>query len=70
MDPPTHWQVLTTSILLGGHVRVGMEDNPYLEEGRLATSNAQLVEKIARIAHELGRETASPEEARWITGLA
>lgn len=70
MDPPTHWQVLTTSILLGGHVRVGMEDNPYLEEGRLATSNAQLVEKIVRIAHELGRETASPEEARWITGLA
>ncbi len=70
MDPQTHWQMLTQSILLGGHVRVGMEDNPYLDlRGTLARSNAELVEKIVRIAHELGREIASPAEARAITGL-
>jgi 3-keto-5-aminohexanoate cleavage enzyme len=69
MDPPTHWQVLTTSILLGGHVRVGMEDNPYLASGKLARSNAELVEKIVRIARELGREVAAPGEARAILGM-
>jgi 3-keto-5-aminohexanoate cleavage enzyme len=71
MDPSRQWQVLTQSILLGGHVRVGMEDNPYLDlNGTLARSNAELVEKIVRIARELGREIASVEEARQITGLA
>jgi 3-keto-5-aminohexanoate cleavage enzyme len=46
-----------------------MEDNPFLGEGVRAESNAQLVEKIVRIARELGREVASPEEARQIIGL-
>ena len=70
MDPPTQWTVLTKSILLGGHVRVGMEDNPYLDLGKVfAKSNAELVEKIVRISRDLGREIASPEEARRITGL-
>jgi len=70
MDPPAFWTVLTQSILLGGHVRVGMEDSPYLDNGtKLARSNAELVEKVVRIARELGREIASPEEARAITGL-
>ena len=70
MDPPTQWQVLTQSILLGGHVRVGMEDNPYPDlKGTLAKTNAELVEKIVRISRELGRDIASPEEARKITGL-
>jgi 3-keto-5-aminohexanoate cleavage enzyme len=68
MDPPTHWQILTQSILLGGHIRVGMEDSPYLDsKGTLARSNAELVEKAVRIAREVGREIASPEEARKIT---
>ena len=71
MDPPTHWQVLTKSILLGGHVRVGMEDSPYVDKGdTLARTNAELVEKIVRISRELGREIASADEARQITGLA
>jgi 3-keto-5-aminohexanoate cleavage enzyme len=71
MDPPTHWQVLTQSILLGGHVRVGMEDSPYLDSGNtLAKSNAELVEKIVKIARELGRDIGSPEETRKIIGLA
>jgi 3-keto-5-aminohexanoate cleavage enzyme len=70
MDPPTQWQVLTQAILLGGHVRVGMEDNPYLDtKGTLAKSNAELVEKIVRVSRELGRDIASPQEARSITGL-
>jgi 3-keto-5-aminohexanoate cleavage enzyme len=69
MDPQEQWKVLTTAIILGGHVRVGMEDNPFLTPGQYATSNAQLVEKIVRIARELGREIASPAEARTISGL-
>jgi 3-keto-5-aminohexanoate cleavage enzyme len=48
----------------GLHVRVGMEDNIYLERGKLADSNAQLVEKIVRIANELGRPIATPAQAR------
>jgi len=58
------------AILLGGHVRVGFEDNVYYSKGVLAASNAQLVERIARIAAELGRAVASPDEARRILGLA
>jgi len=54
---------------LGGHVRVGMEDNIYLEKGMLAKSNADLVAKVVRIATELGREIATPDEARQILGL-
>ncbi len=52
------------AIILGGHVRVGMEDNPFVAPGQYARSNAELVEKIVRIAHELGREIATPDEAR------
>ncbi len=57
------------AVMMGGHVRVGMEDNIYLEKGVLARSNAEFVAKIARIAKELGRENATPEEARQILGL-
>ena len=69
MDPDEQWRVLTTAILLGGHVRVGMEDNPFLSPGKYAAGNAELVEKIVRISRELGREIASPQEARKISGL-
>ena len=68
MDPEQAWAVLTLAILLGGHVRVGMEDNPFVSPGQYATSNAQLVEKIVRISTELGRGIASPAEARCILG--
>ena len=61
--------ICTQSLLLGGHVRVGLEDNLYLEKGRMATSNAEHVEKIIRIARELGIEPATPEEGRQILGL-
>ena len=69
MDPPTQWQILTLAIIMGGHVRVGWEDNPYLEDGTRAATNALLVEKIVRIAREQGREVATPAEARKIIGI-
>ncbi|MCF6463467.1 3-keto-5-aminohexanoate cleavage protein [Clostridium sp. Cult1] len=56
-------------IAMGGHVRVGFEDNVYLEKGVLAKSNGELVEKVVRIAKELGREIATPDEAREILSL-
>lgn len=58
----------TAAILMGGHVRVGLEDNLYLPDGSLA-SNPALVETIVRIAKEVGRPIASPDEARQILGL-
>lgn len=57
------------SIIMGGHVRVGFEDNIYISQGVLAKSNGELVEKVVRIAKELGREVATPNEAREILGL-
>ena len=57
------------AIAMGGNVRVGFEDNLYLEKGVLAKSNGELVAKVARIAKELGREIATPAEAREILGL-
>ncbi len=57
------------SILLGGHVRVGFEDNLHYRKGVLAESNAQLVERIARIGRELGREPATPDEARDLLSI-
>jgi uncharacterized protein (DUF849 family) len=59
----------TQSLLLGGNVRVGLEDNLYLEKGVLAKSSGEQVEKIIRIARELGIEPASPGEARAKLGL-
>ena len=56
------------AILMGGHVRVGLEDNIYYSRGRLA-ANRELVERIVRLAAELGREVATPDEARAILGL-
>jgi 3-keto-5-aminohexanoate cleavage enzyme len=58
----------TAAIAMGGHVRVGIEDNLLLPDGTLAT-NAQLVEKVAAIARTMGRRIASPEEARRILAL-
>ena len=61
--------ICTQSLLLGGHVRVGLEDNLYLEKGVLAKSNAEQVAKIIRIAAELGIEPATPAEGRKILNL-
>ena len=56
-------------MIYGGNARVGLEDNIYYRKGELAKSNAQLVERIVRIARDLGKEPATPEEARKILGL-
>ncbi len=66
---PAEFYADTLSIMMGGHVRVGLEDNIFIRKGVLATSNAELVQKVVRIARELGREIASPDEARCILGL-
>jgi uncharacterized protein (DUF849 family) len=57
------------NMILGGNMRVGLEDNLYISKGELAKSNAQQVEKAIRIARELGLEIASSNEAREILGL-
>lgn len=62
-------QTATLAIMLGGHVRVGMEDNIFLKRGVLAKSNAELVEKVVRLARELGREIATPDEIRSMLQL-
>ena len=56
------------ALVLGGHIRVGMEDNIYLDRGVLAKTNAELVERVARICRAYGREIATPAEARKILG--
>jgi 3-keto-5-aminohexanoate cleavage enzyme len=57
------------AIAMGGNVRVGFEDNLYLSKGVLAKSNGELVEKVVRLANELGRPIATSDEAREILGL-
>lgn len=59
----------TLSMLLGGMIRVGLEDNIYYTKGVLAESNAQFVERTVRNARELGFEIASADEARKILNL-
>lgn len=61
--------ITTTASILGGNVRVGLEDNLYISKGILAKSNSEQVEKIGKIIQLLGNEIASPEEARVILGL-
>ncbi len=58
------WPLLAAAVTMGGNVRVGLEDNFYLEEGRMARSNGELVEKAVAICRELGREVATMEQAR------
>jgi len=61
--------IAAQTVLLGGHVRVGLEDNLYLGKGTLAPSNAALVEKAGKIIEILGDQVATPAEARQILGL-
>jgi len=58
--------IIAVSMISGGHVRVGFEDNVYISKGVLAKSNAELVEKAVRLAKEFGREIAQPDDARKI----
>jgi uncharacterized protein (DUF849 family) len=63
------FNMCTLSLILGGNVRIGLEDNLYLDRGNKAKSNAEQVAKIIRIARELGLDAATPDEARQILGL-
>ncbi|MGZ6371432.1 MAG: 3-keto-5-aminohexanoate cleavage protein, partial [Bdellovibrionota bacterium] len=79
LPPELHWGVAGVgrfqlplaiqALVMGGHVRVGFEDNVYYAKGELARSNAQLVERVVRVARELGREVATPAVARKLLGL-
>ena len=64
-----HLPISMMGLIMGGHIRVGMEDNTYYNRGEIAKTNAQFVERIVSIAREYGREVASPSEARAILGL-
>ncbi|WP_440896038.1 3-keto-5-aminohexanoate cleavage protein [Amphibacillus sp. Q70] len=61
--------IMMTTLALGGHLRVGMEDNVYLKKGQLARSNVEFVEQAKRLIRELGKEIATPEEARQLLNL-
>jgi uncharacterized protein (DUF849 family) len=63
------WALVAAAIAMGGNVRVGLEDNFYLEEGRMAKSNGDLVEKAAMLCRDLGQEVASVAQARAQLGL-
>jgi 3-keto-5-aminohexanoate cleavage enzyme len=57
------------ALAMGGHIRVGLEDNIYYSKGVLAETNAQFVKRIVRISREYGRDIASPDEARELLSL-
>jgi len=65
----SQFHIAALTIVMGGHVRVGLEDNIYVEKGVLAESNGDLVAKVARLAKELGRGIATPAEAREMLGI-
>jgi len=65
----TSWHIAAAAICLGGHVRIGFEDNLYLEKGVLAKNNGEMVAKVVALATLLGREIANPAQARQILGL-
>jgi uncharacterized protein (DUF849 family) len=67
---PHHFPMAAISIINGGHVRVGFEDNLYIKKKVLATSNAKMVRKVMEMANLLDRDIATPKEARQILGLS
>jgi len=67
---PLQLPITTFSLIMGGHIRVGLEDNIYYRRGKLAESNAQQVRRAVRIINELNREVATPVQARKMLGLS
>jgi 3-keto-5-aminohexanoate cleavage enzyme len=64
------WPMVTMGIILGGNVRVGLEDNLYERRGRKLAGNGEAVEKVVRLAAEFGRQIATPAQARQMLGLS
>jgi 3-keto-5-aminohexanoate cleavage enzyme len=69
MNRHEQWGLLAQALGMGGHVRVGWEDNPFLPDGRPSRTNAELVDTIVQMARLIGREPATADEARHIIGL-
>ena len=65
----TAWDIAAATIAMGGHVRVGFEDNVYMSKGVLAKSNGEMVDRVVQMAKLMNREVATPAEARQILGL-
>ena len=66
---PFQLPLTTLAMLMGGHARVGLEDNLYYSRGRKFSNNAEAVKRTARLAQELNREVATPAQARAMLGL-
>ena len=62
------WMLVAAALTLGGSVRVGLEDNLYLPDGRMASSNGELIAKAREMAEDVGRRPATVEEARALLG--
>ena len=67
---PFQLPLTTFALLMGGHARVGLEDNLYFSRGRKFVDNAEAVRRVVRIAHELNRAVATPAQTRQMLGLA
>jgi uncharacterized protein (DUF849 family) len=63
------WKLLASSLVLGGNVRAGVEDNLYLPNGEMAKSNGELIAKARQMAEDIGRRPASVDEARQLLGV-
>jgi uncharacterized protein (DUF849 family) len=63
------WMLVAAALTLGGSIRVGVEDNFYLPDGRMARSNGELIAKARELTEELGRRPATVDEARGLLGL-
>jgi uncharacterized protein (DUF849 family) len=64
------WMLVSAALALGGHLRVGLEDNFYLPNGQMVRSNGDLVAHAAKMARDMGREVATVDEARVMLGIA
>jgi len=64
------WMLVAAALTLGGSIRVGLEDNFYLPDGRMARSNGELIAKARRMTEDAGRRPATVEEARELLGIA
>jgi uncharacterized protein (DUF849 family) len=63
------WMLVASALTLGGSIRVGLEDNFYLPDGRMARSNGELIAKARQMTEDVGRRPATVEEARGLLGL-
>jgi uncharacterized protein (DUF849 family) len=63
------WMLVAAALTLGGSIRVGLEDNLYLPDGRMASSNGELIAKARQMTEEIGRRPASVEEARAMLAI-